>query len=308
MWQSATSGDSDFQAIFIPWYWQPEYTASLREGETTSLNEEERELYDQHSNDGLTIEHLYWRRRKLHEFSNDHETAIERFNTEYPPTALDAFRNPVKDRFIKTNIVLRARKQKVTSDSSLIIGVDPALGDNDYLAIIRRKGRSAYGLERHHNLGPMEIAGHVRRMIEKERPTKVAIDSIGIGAGIYDRLREMGFECVEGVNVARSANDKDKFRNLRAELWHDMREWLAQDMPVQIPDMDVLMGDLTSLGYKHDSSGRLQIESKEELKKRGMKSPDCADALALTFVCGDYYTASNFKPNYLPDNYEGMFV
>ena len=87
-----------------------------------------------------------------------------------------------------------------------------------------------------------------------------------------------------------------------------MREWLAQDMPVQIPNTDELMGDLTSLGYKFDSSGRLQIESKDDLKKRGMKSPDAADALALTFFVGDYFTTTNYQPNYLPTESAGMFI
>ena len=99
---------------------------------------------------------------------------------------------------------------------------------------------------RNHNT--METVGRVRRIIDEENPVKVYIDCIGIGAGIVDRLREMGYECVEGVNVARSANEKDKFRNLRAELWGEMRDWLAQELPVQIPDSDELHGELCSLG------------------------------------------------------------
>ena len=87
-----------------------------------------------------------------------------------------------------------------------------------------------------------------------------------------------------------------------------MREWLAQDAAIQIPDSDVLLGDLTSLGYKFDSSGRLQIESKDELRKRGMKSPDTADALALTFAVGDYYTQGSYSPSFIPDSYAGMFT
>ena len=308
MWMSAVTGESDFQAIFIPWYWQPEYKASAREHETTSLLDEEQILMDAHAEDGLTIEHLYWRRRKLKEFSNDHETAKELFGVEYPMTALDAFRNPVADRFIKTELVNRARKGRVTSDSPLVIGVDPAITDHDRTAIIRRKGRSAYNLETHFNLNTMEIVGAIRRIIDKERPDKVCIDCIGIGAGIVDRLLEIGYKCVEGVNVARTANDKDKFRNLRAELWHDMREWLAQDAPVQIPDSDELLGDLTSLGYKFDSSGRLQIESKDELRKRGMKSPDTADALAITFSVGDYINQGGYAVKRLPDKAAGMFI
>ncbi len=307
IWQSASSGQSDFQAIFIPWYWQDEYTSKFKEGEL-SLSDEEHQLLALHKEDGLTLEHLLWRRRKLVEFSNDHETAKELFNTEYPMTALDAFRNPVADRFIKADLVNKARKGKVTSESPLVIGIDPAITDHDRTAIIRRKGRLVYNLETYFNLNTMELVGQIRRIIDKERPAKVCIDCIGIGAGIVDRLLEIGYDQVEGINVARSANNKDQFRNLRAELWHDMREWLAQDSPVQIPDSDELLGDLTSLGYKFDSSARLQIESKEDLRNRGMKSPDSADALALTFAVGDYLSAGSVKVNYLPPKSAGMFI
>jgi hypothetical protein len=308
MWVSATTGESEFQAIFIPWYWQPEYTRNIREMETISLSEEEQELLDTHKENGLTANHLYWRRTKISEFGIDYESSKELFNAEYPMTALDAFRNPVTDRFIKANVVNIARKNKVDSDSPLVIGVDPAVSDKDRLAIIRRKGRKAYKLETHFQLNTMEIVGLVRRIIDQERPTKVLIDCIGIGAGIVDRLLELGYNCVKGVNVARSSDEKSKFRNKRAELWWDMREWLAQEMPVEIPDSDELMGDLTSLGYKYDSAGRLVIESKDDLRKRGMKSPDTADALALTFYMGDYLSGGSFKPKMFPNNHKRMLI
>lgn len=304
MWMAASTGQTDFQAIFIPWYWQDEYKSEVA-GE---LTEEENELLKEHQFDGLTKEGLFWRRKKLLEFSNDFETGRELFNVEYPMTALDAFRNPVKDRFIKSNLVNNARKNIVHSTTPLLIGVDPAISDHDRTAIIRRRGRLAYKLETHFNLNTMEIAGLIRRIIDAENPVKVLIDCIGIGAGIVDRLQEMGYGMVEGVNVARTANDRDKFKNLRAELWHDMREWLAQDLPVQIPDNDEMFGDLTSLGYKFDSNGRLQIESKDELRKRGMKSPDTADALALTFILGDYFNSGGYAPVMMPDKSAGMFT
>jgi|SRR6185503_19192845 len=308
MWMAAITGKSEFQAIFIPWYWQDEYALPIDEGKPFSLSEEEQEYLAEHEADGLTKENLEWRRRKLMEFSNDHESARELFNVEYPFTALDAFRNPVQDRFIKATPVNRARKIIVESKSPLVIGVDPAITDHDRTAIIRRKGRLSYNLETHYNLNTMEIVGAIRRIIDREHPAKVCIDCIGIGAGIVDRLLEIGYECVEGVNVARTANNRDKFRNLRAELWHDMKEWLSQEMPVQIPDSDELMGDLTSLGYKFDSSGRLLIESKDDLRKRGMKSPDTADALALTFYVGDYLSGGGYTPNYMPEEAAGMFT
>lgn len=308
MWMAATSGQSEFQGIFLPWYWQPEYKSQPQEREQANLTDEEEELIGYHGQEGLTKEHLFWRRKKFLEFSNDFETARELFNVEYPMTALDAFRNPIANRFIKAELVNRARKMRVDSQSPLVIGVDPAISDHDRTAIIRRRGRLAHSCETHFNLNTMELVGLIRRIIDKEGPAKVCIDCIGIGAGIVDRLLEIGYDVVEGVNVARSANDKDKFKNLRAELWHDMREWLAQEMPVQVPDSDELLGDLTSLGYKFDSSGRLQIESKDDLRKRGMKSPDTADSLALTFYVGDYINTGSYVANIIPEKAHGMFT
>jgi hypothetical protein len=134
----------------------------------------------------------------------------------------------------------------------------------------------------------MEIVGRLKRVLNEEKPAKMYIDCIGIGAGVVDRLREMGFNNVEGVNVARSANDKEKFKNLRAELSSDMRDWLCGEMDVQIPDDDILHGELISFGFKENSQGQLQIEGKDELRARGMPSPDGSDALMLTFFGGFY--------------------
>jgi hypothetical protein len=138
----------------------------------------------------------------------------------------------------------------------------------------------------------METVGKLKRVINEERPHKVYIDCIGVGAGVVDRLQEMGFECVEGVNVARSANDKERFKNLRAELWSDMRDYLYGEMAVQLPDEDELHGELCSLGFRENSQGQLQLESKDELRSRGLPSPDGADALSLTFY-GGYYGSFN---------------
>jgi hypothetical protein len=154
----------------------------------------------------------------------------------------------------------------------------------------------------------MEIAGMLKNIIEKEKPHRVYVDCIGVGAGVVDRLREHNFHFVEGINVARSPNQKDKFRNLRAELWSEMRDWLMQEMPVQVPDDDTLHGDLTNLGFKYDSSGRLLIESKDDLKARGMPSPDTADALSLTFYSGFYDNDSDSLVTTLPKHRPGMFI
>ncbi len=285
MWKGAIEGRNGYQAIFVPWYWDAQYTLHTP---GFDLYEEEQALLDYYRDDGLTINHLMWRRRKLNEFSSDHDAAIEQWKQEYPSSASEAFLNPISNVFINAKHVMRARKTQIDSDSPLIIGVDIAISERDKTAIIRRKGRVAYNLEYLTNHNTMEIAGRLKRIIQNENPAKVYIDCIGIGAGVVDRLQEMGFSCVEGINVGRSANDKERFWNLRAELWSDMRDWLTQEMPVQIPDDDGLHGELCSLGFKYKSGGQLLIESKDDLRARGMPSPDGADALSLTFFGGFY--------------------
>jgi hypothetical protein len=224
-------------------------------------------------------------------------------------SANDAFRNAIADRFISSDLVQAAQKREIETDSPLIIGVDPAIKDLDSTAIIRRRGRRAYNLETHYKLNTMDLVGVIRRIIDKERPKKVCIDCIGIGAGIVDRLHEIGYQdVVEGVNVARSPTDKDAYRNLRAELWSEMREWLAQDMPVELPESDALLRDMTGLGYKYDSSNRLLIESKDDLRKRGMPSPDTADALSLTFIVGQFEAGDSYVPNKLPSSFNSMLI
>lgn len=304
-WLEAMNPDSEYQAIFLPWYWQDEYTFNA---DGMKLTDEEGDLFSIYGENGLSLPHLAWRRKKIAEFSKDYEAGRERFNVEYPLNANEAFKNAVARAFINSKYVERARHEQVESGSNLIIGVDVAISDRDRTAIIRRKGRVAYNLERFGNHNTMEIVGRVKRIIMDEKPTRVYIDCIGIGAGVVDRLREMGFDCVEGINVARSANDKEKFKNLRAELWSDLRDWLYQDMPVQIPDEDELHGELCSLGFKETSSGQIQIEGKDDLRARGLPSPDGADALALTMFGGSFYgSAKPFEAPQVNAWERGMF-
>ena len=285
-WQGALSGESEYQAIFLPWYWQSEYIEKIAGFEPT---EEEFDLYNQFKSNGLTFENLCWRRLKIREFNaKDIELGLEKFKQEYPMTAAEAFRNPIENAFINSIAVMRARKTEVDTDAGLIIGVDPALGDKDKFTIIRRRGRRAYKLERHINHNTMQIVGVLRKIIDKEKPVRVYIDVIGIGAGIVDRLLELGYSMVEGLNSARNASEISKYSNKRAEMWQEMRDWLNGESPVEIPDSDVLHADLCGLGFRWDSNGRLVIERKEDLKKRGLNSPDTADALALTFAGGFY--------------------
>ncbi len=305
-WQEAKNGKSRYQAIFVPWYWQDEYC--IEDASFVPLDDE-REWLEQFSANGLKLGHLNWRRIKLQDFKGDYDQKCRKFRQEYPFTDDEAFLSSITDTFINVDSVKKARKTCVESTSNLVIGLDPARMGDDRTAIIRRRGRKAYSLETHYNIDTMELAGIVKRIIEKECPRRVCVDCIGIGAGVVDRLHELGYtDIVEGVNVARRASQPDKYKNLRAELWDNMREWLIQDLEIEIPDSDELQTDLTGLGYKYDSSDRLQIESKDDAKKRGLLSPDTSDALMLTFYGGEYVQDGGYKVNRLPDRMSGSLI
>jgi hypothetical protein len=295
IWQSAINGESEYIPIFVPWYWQEEYTAPIK---STDWSDEEYKLLEAYGPDGLREDHLAWRRLKISEFSNDPEQGLNSFKSEFPFTWEESFRSPIDNAYINSTMVVKARRTKLEDkETGLIIGLDPAIGDNDRTAIIRRRGRLAYDLETWKNHNTMETVGRLRNIIDREQPYKVYIDVIGVGAGIVDRLHEQGYWMVEGINVSNRASERLKYHNKRAELWAAMREWLDGESPVKIPDSDVLHGELCNLGFKMDSSGRLLMESKDDIKKRGLPSPDTADALALTFSGGKMINIQSIMPS-----------
>jgi hypothetical protein len=278
-WSNAEAKLSDFIPIFVPWYWQEEYKRVTSSSFT--LTEEENELSELFS---LNKEQLNWRRYKIAELSVGGINGTKAFEVEYPNTSASAFQGTSEDTFIDPHTVLRARKASIEGVGSLLIGVDPARYGDDRTAIIRRQGRNAYKLESHVKKSTMEVVGIVHKIILDESPRKVFIDIGGLGAGIYDRLVELGFkDVVVAVNGGSTPLDQDRYLNKRAEMWGLLREWLLTE-PVSIPDSDELHSDLCAIKYKFDSNTRLVMEKKEEMKKRGFRSSDCADALGLTFA------------------------
>lgn len=117
------------------------------------------------------------------------------------------------------------------------------------------------------------------------KPDVIMVDSIGLGAGVVDRLRELGAPAM-GCNVAESSSTKQLYNRLRDELWFKGREWFAS-LEVTMPDDDETLAELSVAKYKYTSTGKLQVESKDEMKKRGIHSPNRADAFLMTFATTD---------------------
>ena len=290
-WQLAERGESDYIAVFLPWYWQDEY--KLECDEDFELSPEEFELLQMFKEDGLTAEALNWRRMKTAEFTSGGDEGEWKFKQEYPFTAAEAFQTSGEESLIDPKVVLAARKRELKMTGAHVVGVDPARFGNDRTAIIHRNGRKMYGMKSYRKKSTMEVAGICTRILQDPAtgvPSDVDmmfIDTIGIGAGVYDRLVELGFE-EEGricaVESSRRALEEDRFANKRAEMGVLMKEWFEQPGGVDIPDDDVLQTDLCVVQYSYDSSGRWLLEKKEHIRDRGMESPDFFDAPAMTFA------------------------
>lgn len=185
----------------------------------------------------------------------------------------------------------RVRDVEVHAAAPVVWGVDVARFGDDSSALAKRKGnhqlepvREWYGKD------TMQTTGIVKAEWEatapEMRPIAINVDVIGIGSGVVDRLKELGLPAV-GINVAESeaVNDRSdrKFNRLRDELWWRGREWLeAKDC--KFCDDDETIAELTTPTYTILSNGLIQVERKDDMKKRGVKSPNRADAWLLTLA------------------------
>ena len=166
-------------------------------------------------------------------------------------------------------------------------GLDIARMGSDRCALCKRKGNVITEPIKHWGgKDLMETVGIIMAEYDttpyNDRPSEILVDSIGLGAGVVDRLVELDLPA-RGINVAESSSMNDRYMRLRDELWFKCREWL-EHKDVSIPDQEELITELTAVQYGIMSNGKFKVESKDEMKKRGMRSPDVADALMLTFA------------------------
>lgn len=287
-WKAAERGDSEYEAIFVPWFWHEEYETPA----PADWNPPEAWLeYETHYK--LRREQTYWAWLKNRGLAvvagGSSDEPCWQFKQEYPANADEAFQTSGADAFISPAVVVKARKNAVEGYGPIILGVDPARGGGDKTGIVDRQGRRLGGhiCKRIDSHDLMATAGEVQKIANRLNATKVVIDTTGLGAGLYDRLRETMGDKVEGVNFGARAYNTTAFVNRRAEMWDNLRQWFEDPAGVQVPDSDELQGDLCSIvrgpgATRFNSSGQLVLEPKEHVKERLTFSPDLGDAAALT--------------------------
>ena len=209
-----------------------------------------------------------------------------------------------QDTVIPRELAAAATRRDVdpTEVGPMIWGLDVSRTGQDRTALCKRRGNTVFEVISWRDLDLMETVGRVKAEYDNARwdmrPDEICVDSIGLGAGVADRLNELELP-PRSVNVAESSAMGDRFMRLRDELWWSAREWLEQRDCV-LPDDEQLITELALPRYSFNSSGKIKIESKDESKKRhGGKSPDLADSFVLTFASAPAMVAGSgsFKWN-----------
>lgn len=188
------------------------------------------------------------------------------------------------DSLIAADLVDAAMSRDVAldQDADLIYGVDVARFGSDRSVICKRRGNVVVELRHWSGEDLMGTVGRIVHEADLDNPAVIAVDSIGLGGGVADRLRELKYNVVD-VNVSESNALNQQAYRLRDELWIAAKDWL-ETRAVRLPKDDELRAELIAPTYSFSSNGKIKVESKSELKKRGMRSPDLADALCLTFA------------------------
>lgn len=188
-------------------------------------------------------------------------------------------------QFISSEIVADAAERVIHNDEvadyPVTMGVDVARFGDDRSCIVLRRGPKVLSIESFEGLDGVELAEQVVGVLRANKDIAMCyIDEVGVGSGVLDITRRYDTRAI-GVNVGRRAHNPKTYRDMRAELWGRMKDWLTK---ADIKDDEQLRKDLVSPEYALTDAGQIRLERKTDMKKRGVDSPDVADALALTFT------------------------
>jgi hypothetical protein len=301
----AEAGRGDYQLIFLPWFLSDavEYQRTPEAGFVLSNEADDGEMGEQEYADiyGVSLAQMCWRRYKILELRSG-----EAFRREYPAAPAEAWTAPPgMEPFITNTAVVRARKRVgIEAIGPLILGVDPASNGGDRFSIAARRGAVVQWVQYRNKIDHLEGTAWVRKLIDELNPARVNIDAGNIGQAIITGLKTLGpkyTDIVRGVNFGGTSQAKQAQpkvpgpRNRRAEMWGRLRDWLIAPEPSKLPDMDALQTDITAPKLEPQLNNDFQLESKDKMKKRGVRSPDLADSVALTFAFNEFFSAAQMQ-------------
>ena len=222
---------------------------------------------------------------KALQWGDDHPKFIAAVYAQFPDTLEDSLvgRTAVEDA-MREDAPSGEGAPTAEDDARepLYIGVDVARFGDDKSVLCARRGQRVVAIKSFGRIDTMRVAGETALMARELGAEAIFVDEGGLGAGVVDRLRELNAP-VQGIQFGRKAPHPTRFVNLRSEIFWELRR-LINDHLIALPDDEELAAQLLSLRYDVSSSGQVVMESKRELRKKKLPSPDRADALALAFM------------------------
>jgi hypothetical protein len=229
-----------------------------------------------------------WVEDRRTEWGEDSPAWISRVLGQFPETS--------SDTFISLNLIdasldndLHPGVAPRDTPGPCVVACDPARFGDDESILVTRRGDKVTRMEWYYGVDGVQLARHMLKMMTEEVADIGVVDTNGNGSGVFDVLfREYGVQNVMGFMSQEQANDRAHYVNKRVEAWAALKERMRKnklDLTIfDTPkDREAIRGQLSGPKYKYDASGRYQLERKEDMKKRGLKSPDRADAIALAF-------------------------
>ena len=192
------------------------------------------------------------------------------------------------DALIQMEWVLEAKTREFepVNDDPLVIGVDVGGGGADKSVLVVRRGPTVLEIREFKDIDDVQLGWKIEACLrdylnEWDKDFRIGVDTIGIGRGVYSYLtRTANLKHVYSINVAEKPAVENRFHRLRDQVWWELRE-AFQNGTIAIPDDDDLVGELTVIKWD-EPNGKIKVEGKPELKKRGVPSPNKADALGIT--------------------------
>ena len=297
----------DFEAVFIPWMWFTEYSAPVRELDLNTDDVKYMELW------GLTEQQMQFRQNKIIEFGGGEAGRIK-FGIEYPAMPEEAFSQNIKGGYIAASHVLLARRRPqwlATRYGPKIMCIDPSWTGEDRFVTWIRHGRYARRVGRWTGLRSTQSVHRLKLIADREQPDVVCMDVGGLGGPMFDQLVQV----LQDTNIVmipvmggEQADEPERWRNKRAEMWGRMKEWFEDPITPCIDDavtsddddktlaLEEIQGDVTCVLTDWDDKGRPTVESKKRVLSHS-PSPDNAEALVNSF-------AVRFGPDWKPSREE----
>lgn len=180
---------------------------------------------------------------------------------------------------LNRNSILEAMQREIEDDGAIEIGVDVARMGNDRTVLWKRKGLKTLDHEVYSKLRTTQVCDRIEMFADNDKTILIKIDDSGVGGGVTDEMIKRGYN-ISAVNFGGEPHDKDKYPNWISEAWFYMATIMSE---AQLPYESDLLMELSTRQWKQDNKGKRQVESKNDYKKRGFRSPDLADACIICY-------------------------